>query len=287
MSTGWLTAVMLLVTSPLLGSDMSGLELGRRLYHEGLGVDGRPVIATLVSPGAAGDGVPVPGTAMTCARCHGADGRGLPEGGVTPSNLTWRSLTRPYQVTHPSGRRHGPYDPDALRRAVTEGVDPAGNPLHVAMPRFELTDTDLDALQAYLVHLGPAAEPGVHRDRIILAAWIPATASQASELRSSIEHWAADVNDRGGLYRRQVELRFVTAPDFAQAIDPGEVFAVLAPVTDPALVDWGRSVGLPVVMAAEGSDGLVRRTGRALSRLRSNLEQAGRRLTRATLLAPP
>ena len=63
----------------------------------------------------------VPASAVPCAGCHGRDGKGKPEGGVTPSDLTWTALTRPYGVTHPGGRKHPPYDARLLKRAVSMG----------------------------------------------------------------------------------------------------------------------------------------------------------------------
>ena len=38
---------------------------------------------------------------MACANCHGFDGQGKPEGGITPSNLTWEVLSKPYGLHTP------------------------------------------------------------------------------------------------------------------------------------------------------------------------------------------
>ncbi len=45
---------------------------------------------------------------------------------------------------------HGNYDAVSLRRAITEGVDPAGEPLDQAMPRWSMNESDLNDLIAYL-----------------------------------------------------------------------------------------------------------------------------------------
>src|SRR5262245_6218558 len=94
-----------------------GVAVGREIYLHGRGAAGGPVTATL------GDGTPLPAAAAACGTCHGPAGRGRPEGGVTPSDVTWGNLSKPYGATHPSGRRVEPYDDRLLIRAVTLGLD--------------------------------------------------------------------------------------------------------------------------------------------------------------------
>ncbi len=78
----------------------------------------------------------VPASTLTCAGCHGLRGEGKTEGGVTAGNLTWSNLVKPYGHTHPSGRKHGPFDEKLFTRSLVQGLDPAGNELAVAMPRY-------------------------------------------------------------------------------------------------------------------------------------------------------
>src|SRR5436305_6559539 len=106
------------------------LARGRQIYLEGTSPSGGEIVALMSDAG-----VEVPASAVPCAGCHGRDGKGKPEGGVTPSDLTWTALTKPYGVTHPGGRSHPPYDAKLLKRAIALGIDPAGTALHVAMPR--------------------------------------------------------------------------------------------------------------------------------------------------------
>ncbi|MGH9425847.1 MAG: c-type cytochrome, partial [Terriglobia bacterium] len=74
---------------------------GQNIYL-GLGDSSDPPIKALI-----GDPpTEAEGALMACANCHGKDGRGKPEGGVVPSDITWQALTRPYTVTHPGGRTH-------------------------------------------------------------------------------------------------------------------------------------------------------------------------------------
>src|SRR5580765_7972408 len=63
---------------------------GKQIYNEGTSPSGRPIEAVL------GEGsTRVPGKLMLCASCHGFDGKGRPEGGVTPSIVTWDALFAP------------------------------------------------------------------------------------------------------------------------------------------------------------------------------------------------
>src|SRR5882672_4421627 len=68
---------------------------GKQIYVLGTSPSGKDIFAYL------GEGsLEVPGSAMACANCHGLDGQGKPEGGVTPSNLSWEALTKPYGLAH-------------------------------------------------------------------------------------------------------------------------------------------------------------------------------------------
>ena len=98
----------------------------------------------------------VPASTVTCAGCHGARGEGKTEGGVTAGNLDVGAPLKPYGHTHPTGRRHGPFDEASFARAVTGGVDPAGNNMLAAMPRYKMSAGG---------HGGPHRLPQAHRDR--------------------------------------------------------------------------------------------------------------------------
>ncbi|HYG11868.1 MAG TPA: ABC transporter substrate-binding protein, partial [Pyrinomonadaceae bacterium] len=158
----------------------------------------------------------VPGSAMTCAGCHGADGLGKPEGGVTPSNLTWAALTKPYGVTHPSGRKHPPYTERALELALTRGLDPAGNRLHNIMPRYQMTREDMSDLIAYLKRLGTDRDPGVTDKEIRIGMLVPAKgalAEMGQVIKSVVAAYFAEVNSQGGIYNRKIELKVAETGD--------------------------------------------------------------------------
>jgi mono/diheme cytochrome c family protein len=149
----------LLLAAPPLNPEQRQQQIarGRRIYVEGTSTTGGQITAVMSD-----EGIEVPASAVPCASCHGRDGKGRPEGGIAPSDLTWAVLTKPHGVTHPSGRNHPPYDARLLKRAISLGIDPAGNKLHMAMPRFRMSLQDMEDLVAYIQQLGTGTDPGVN-----------------------------------------------------------------------------------------------------------------------------
>jgi len=127
---------------------------GREIYHRGTSPADEEITALLVGPA-----VEVPGEILPCVNCHGTNGRGQPEGNGNPTDIRWEALTRPHSVRHATGREHPPYTESFFVRAVTAGVDPAGNRLHVAMPRYRMSEPDMADLVAYLLRIGATTAP--------------------------------------------------------------------------------------------------------------------------------
>jgi ABC-type branched-subunit amino acid transport system substrate-binding protein/cytochrome c553 len=185
-------------------------ERGRSIYQRGLSASGKGIEALL------GSGGVVPATALPCINCHGRDGRGKPEGGVTPSNVRWASLTRPYDVVEASGRAHPPYTEHLVGRAVTMGFDAAGRKLDDTMPRYRFSRADLADLLAYLKTLGTEEEPGLDdveiRIGMVLAATGPLAPGERAA-RALVGAYFESVNHAGGVYGRLLALRSVEAPE--------------------------------------------------------------------------
>lgn len=186
-----------------------------------------------------------PANAVPCASCHGNDGRGRAEGGSTPSDITSASLRRPYSVTTESGRTHGPYDDRSLKKAMTLGVDPAGNRLDSVMPRYAMPQSDWEDLLAWLKKLGSVADPGVSDTTLRLGVILPphdTLPEVAATVRATSKAWFDDVNARGGIFGRSVALAFCEqsgtpsrrATSLAQCIDESDLFALVASFTDGA-----------------------------------------------------
>jgi len=230
-------ALFSILVSPLLSASgpLSPQEQrGRQIYRDGTSPSGGAITAVMGD-----EGIEVPASAVPCAGCHGRDGRGRPEGGVTPSDLTWDTLTRPYGVTLPSGRKHQPYDDRFLKRAVTMGLDPAGNKLHVAMPRFRLSLQDMADLTAYIKRLGTASDPGLTGTTVRISLVLPPPgplAAMGKAVQAALAARFADWNDHGGIYGRKVDLVSFEPPAEPAArrsavdafLSMGNVFAGLA-----------------------------------------------------------
>lgn len=95
------------------------------------------------------------GSGLGCADCHGNDGRGgrvsmMMMGSFEAPDIRWSTLASA-EMEHDEGEdAHPPFDRDSFARAVREGVDPAGGELDSAMPRWRLSDAQIDALIEYL-----------------------------------------------------------------------------------------------------------------------------------------
>lgn len=208
-----LVAGMLLAVG--VGAQEPGLELnaqeelGKHIYTHGENPSGREITASL------GEGAEVAAALLPCASCHGEDGRGRPEGGVNPSDVTWKALTRPYNTRHPSGREHPPYNESTLKIALTLGRDPGGNDLHVAMPRYRLNVDEANALVAYLKRLGTESQPGVDDEELRLGVLLPPEGHYGdlgNAVRNLVSARLQQTNDQGGVYHRQLKVFYLRPP---------------------------------------------------------------------------
>lgn len=210
------------------------IERGRRIYLEGVSPSGGEITALMSDAG-----VEVPATAVPCGSCHGRDGKGRPEGGISPSDLTWSSLTKPYGNTHPNGRKHPAYDVKLLKRAISLGIDPAGNKLNGVMPQFRMSLQDMEDLVAYIQQLGTKSDPGVTDTTLRVGVVLPPAgplSGMGQAVRAALTARFEALNKEGGIYGRRVEPRFFEAPQpadqrkawTADFLDREEVFAGLA-----------------------------------------------------------
>jgi len=218
------------------GSELTPEETrGKQIYSSGTSASGKDITAHMGI-----GGFPLPASAMPCASCHGPDGRGRPEGGVIPSNITWGHLTTGYGHQHSYGREHPAFTEDTAARAVESGVDPAGNRLDLAMPVYKMENDDLAALIAYLKIIETDYDPGVTQESIRIATVLPMSgrlASLGNAMSAVLQAYIADLNLVGGINGRAIELELIPFGDSpAQAIDnlhqalnAHEVFALLAP----------------------------------------------------------
>lgn len=121
------------------------MALGRSIYIDGRDLSGR-VVAREGGVGMMGSG--------SCASCHGTDGRG---GTYTMMmvryevpDIRWSVLSQPMEM---GGETEPAYDAATFARAVRDGIGSDGDELEAIMPRWQLTDPEVNGLIAYLQSL--------------------------------------------------------------------------------------------------------------------------------------
>jgi ABC-type branched-subunit amino acid transport system substrate-binding protein len=201
------------VAAPLTAQE----ERGKQIYFEGLGSSDEGISA-FVGPSS----IELPASALPCGNCHGYDGLGRPEGGVEPSVITWKTLTKAYGHTHRDGRVHPAFDEESLAAAIAEGIDPAGNALDSSMPRYALSSQDMADLIAYLKRLGTDFDPGLSESVIRVGSVFPKDGPlrpHGEAARALLKAYFDDINAKGGIYGRKIEL------DIVEDLNGGPVMA--------------------------------------------------------------
>lgn len=87
----------------------------------------------------------------SCASCHGNDRMGqrlYPRFWIAAPPLTGRALFQDHDDGHGDHQR---YDKETLKRAIRQGIDPAGEELNSAMPRWQMSEEDMDDLVNFLM----------------------------------------------------------------------------------------------------------------------------------------
>lgn len=69
-------------------------------------------------------------------------------------NVTYDSLTSEVHYHGGQSEVHaGRYTDEAIKRAIVHGIDPSGKELDAMMPRWKMTDAELNELLRYLKEL--------------------------------------------------------------------------------------------------------------------------------------
>jgi ABC-type branched-subunit amino acid transport system substrate-binding protein len=203
---------------------------GKAFYLRGESASGQEITALMGE-------IDVPASTLTCAGCHGLRGEGKTEGGVTAGPLTWSHLTKPYGHTDEGGRKHQAFSETSFVRMLTAGLDPAGNKLAVAMPSYRMSQEDMANLIAYLKRIETDTDPGVNDTTIVLGTVLPektALSGLAQSMGDVLQAYFAEINSRGGIYNRKIELRVMhgdsksTVSNMKRLIDEEQVFAIVS-----------------------------------------------------------
>jgi hypothetical protein len=149
------------------------LELGRRIYNDGV-----------IAPGVELTGIragnpPTSGARAACVNCHRRSGMGQVDSDILIQPITGNFLfaskedkrvtTMDPHVGKRFNQTHEPYTFAALDNAIRNGVNNRGQTMDAAMPRFNLNDTQLKAVIAYLKQLSVHWSPGVSQTSIRFA----------------------------------------------------------------------------------------------------------------------
>ncbi len=138
---------------------------GEAIYRLGIAGSGAPIQAQREG------GMRVAGADAACINCHRRSGLGATEGRIVIPPVAGQYLLR--NNAQAAGNRYVPYvetmhldhepsyDDVTLARAIRDGVDAQGRPLHYLMPRYTLSDADMAALIAYLKILNQREPRGV------------------------------------------------------------------------------------------------------------------------------
>jgi ABC-type branched-subunit amino acid transport system substrate-binding protein/mono/diheme cytochrome c family protein len=233
--------------------DLSAQQLrGKQIFQRGTSPTGADIVAYL-----GGNSLAIPASALTCGSCHGSDGLGRPEGGFEPSAIDWESLTRPYGHRHPTGAQHPAFDEKSLAAAIRTGMDPAGNPLLAAMPRYSMPDQEMADLIAYLKIVGKDLDPGI--DEVQVTIGLLASPGELPHLSDKVlSAYLGELNAKGGLFGRRLELMEIRDTDPAaqasvlrRAIEGDELFMVLSAAAQPTpeVREMLESRGIPLFSA--------------------------------------
>ncbi len=167
----------LLLLAPVLAAaqtvaDTDAIAVGRRIYLEGVLPGGQALRGVRVDTGS------VSGAEAACVNCHRPSGLGQVEGTVGVPPISGPALfgggepviVRMDRRTDQSfSIPHAPYDPAGFAAALREGRHQSGREMHALMPRYTLTDAQLQAVGSYLKTLSSEKSPGVTADNIHIA----------------------------------------------------------------------------------------------------------------------
>jgi cytochrome c oxidase subunit II len=139
-----LVGVLVLVAACGAESQASAdVTLGETIYVEGTDAAGTQITRTTEAGILSQAG---------CYACHGADAKGrsfdTALGHFDAPDIRWSVISQP--IPNDEGGTDPAYDPTLFARALRQGLDSSGGQLEPVMPRWQVTDPEVNALIAYL-----------------------------------------------------------------------------------------------------------------------------------------
>ena len=207
-------------------SPEEALRLGERMYREGILPSGKPLQAVVQ-----GD-LPVDSRMFSCMSCHQRSGMGSYEGRVITMPINSATLYRPLSPLGDlsrssreklpqwlrTGDKRPAYTDETLAVALRAGEDPAGRTFNPIMPRYFLSDNDMEIMIFYLKNLSASISPGVNDTTLNLATVIAEDVSREDReamlvpLQLYINSWGKS---------RQMELRSKKSSFTEEAMNKG------------------------------------------------------------------
>jgi cytochrome c oxidase subunit 2 len=136
-STIFISIFVLLLCTAGCGNSFS--SNGQRIFFSAESDSGKPITYS--------GGPGMMQSRIACVNCHGQDGHGgrvrMMMYDFDVPNITWPELTA-------QGHDYPPYTEDTLKQAIVQGIDPAGEPLEYPMPRWQMSDSDLNDLVGFI-----------------------------------------------------------------------------------------------------------------------------------------
>lgn len=158
------------VQADSLSASPEEIELGRRIYLEGVLASGEPLKAVRQNT------VQLEGASAACEACHRRSGMGSLEGNIPVPPISGRFLYAPIEdrvlalvdtrQAKDLTRAHVPYDEKSLAKAIRDGMHVSGREMSILMPHYALTDKEIKAVSAYLSQLSVSLSPGVGDDSV-------------------------------------------------------------------------------------------------------------------------
>ena len=186
-------------------------ERGHEIYSHGTSPSGQAITVQFGQ-----DGPQLPASSAPCASCHGRDGRGRSEGGVTAPDLRWLQLSRETPAGSGTVRSRPAYTDRSLTRAFTMGLDSGGTTLNPVMPRYHFPDSDARELIAYLKTLGVKPEPGISDTSVRVGAILPPKGSTSPGMvravREVLTAYFEEAAQHEQIFGRRIELEILELP---------------------------------------------------------------------------
>jgi ABC-type branched-subunit amino acid transport system substrate-binding protein len=161
-------------------------------------------------------------------------------------------------------------------RAVTRGIDPKGNTLQVAMPRYKMAAEDMADLVAYLKRVETDRDPGLTDTTVSIGLLVPtkgALGDTGQAIKAVTAAYLEEINRQGGIYTRKLELKIAetgdtpaaTSANLERLITGSQVFALANVFTagaDTEIAALARGHEIPLV----GAITLTPQTGAPVNR---------------------